>query len=123
MNTWHATGRLTRDPELRFTQKSTAFVKFGLAVNTRYTVDGERKEKVCFIDCTVWGKSGETFSRHFNKGDAVTISGRLDLEQWESSDGVKHSKHAVNVEQWEFAMGSSSSEPRTAKATTSEDDF
>lgn len=122
MNVWHATGRLTRDPEQRYTQSGTALVKFGLAVNHRYTVDGEKREKVCFIDCTVWGKSGETFAKHFEKGDAVTLTGRLDLEQWEAQDGTKRSKHSITVEQWEFPQGSSA--PKTTKAAQDiPDDF
>ncbi len=120
MNIWIATGRLTRDVELRYTQSGTALGKFGLAVNHRYTVNGERKEKVCFVDCTVWGKSAETFAKHFEKGDAVTITGRLDLEQWEASDGTKRSKHSVTIDQWEFPLSST----RTPKATdTDPEDF
>lgn len=115
MNVWHATGRLTRDVELRYTQSGTAIAKLGLAVNHRYVVDGEKREKVCFIDCTVWGKSGEAFSKHFSKGDAVTITGRLDLEQWDDRDGNKRSKHVINVNDWEFPQGSSST-PKAAKA-------
>lgn len=107
MNVWHATGRLTRDVELRYTASGTAFAKFGLAVNHRYKVDGEQREKVCFIDCTVWANSAEAFAKHFEKGDAVTITGRLDLEQWEAQDGTKRSKHSVNVSDWEFPQGSS----------------
>ena len=121
MNIWAATGRLTRDVELRFTQGGTALGKFGLAVNRRYVVNGERKEEVCFIDCTIWGKSAETFVKHFEKGDAVTISGRLNFDQWDDKDGQKRSKHSVTIDQWEFPLSLPSRNEAAPKAAASDD--
>ena len=112
MNQWNATGRLTRDVELRYTQGGTALAKFGLAVNHRYTSNGEKKEEVCFIDCVVWGKSAEAFAKWFGSGHPVTITGRLKYEQWDDKDGQKRSKHVVTVEQWEFPLSSPSETPK-----------
>lgn len=123
MNVWHATGRLTRDVELRYTADRTALGKFGIAVNHRYTVDGERREKVCFIDCTVWGKSAETFAKYFEKGNAVTITARLDLERWEDKAGQKRSKHSVTIDQWEFPLSSPSETQPDKAAEDAPDDF
>ena len=95
-------GRLTRDPELRYTSGGAAVCNFGLAINRRWkSKEGEQKEEVCFVDCTVWQKRGELVAEHFRRGDPIFVEGHLELQQWEK-DGERRSKHVVVVDGFEF---------------------
>ena len=96
-------GNLTRDPQLSYTQANTAVCKFGLAVNHRWKDrDGGARDEVCFVDCTVFGKAGETFNQYMAKGRSVLVEGRLHLNQWTTPEGEKRSKHEVIVENFTF---------------------
>ncbi len=96
-------GNLTRDPRLSYTANNTPVADFGLAVNRRWRgQDGQMKEEVMFIDCSVFGKSAETFSQYMAKGRPVLVEGRLQLQQWQTQEGQKRSKHAVIVENFRF---------------------
>ncbi len=99
-------GNLTRDPQLSFTPANTALCKFGLATNRKWKDrDGNMKEDVCFVDCTVFGRSAETFNQYMSKGRSVLVEGRLQLDQWTSPEGEKRSKHEVIVENFTFLGG------------------
>ncbi len=87
-------GNLTRDPEMRYTSGGTAVCTLGLAVNHKYSSNGEMKEEVCFVDITVWGKQAENCNQYLSKGRPVLVDGRLQLQSWES-EGGKRSKHVV----------------------------
>lgn len=96
-------GNLTRDPELSYTPSNVAVCKFGMATNhKRKDKEGNMKEEVCFIDCTLFGRSGETFKQYMGKGRSVLVEGRLEFQQWTSKDGDKKSKHAVIVDNFTF---------------------
>jgi single-strand DNA-binding protein len=83
-------GNLTRDPELRYIPSGTAVAKFGLAVNRDYVdkQSGDKKESVCFVDITVWGKQAETCNQYLTKGRPVFIEGRLEFSSWETKEVV-----------------------------------
>ena len=98
-------GNLTRDPELRYIPSGTALAKFGLAVNEKFKSGDEWKEKVAFIDITVWGKQAENCSEYLSKGRSVAIDGRLTFSQWETDDGQKRSKLEVTAEKVVFLGG------------------
>jgi single-strand DNA-binding protein len=98
-------GNLTKDCDLAYTANGTAICKLGLAVNRRWTQDGQQKEDVTFIDCTAWGKTGEALAKYLKKGRPVFIEGRLKLEQWETKEGAKRSKLGVVVEGFQFIDG------------------
>ena len=75
-------GRLTRDPELRYTGSGTAVCNFSLAVEREYkNKDGDKD--VDFIDIVVWRKQAETVADHLNKGRLVAVEGRLQIRNWE----------------------------------------
>lgn len=103
-------GRLTRDPELRYTPKGTAVADLSMAIN-RYRSGGdggERTEETTFVDVTLWGKQAETANQYLNKGREVFIEGRLQLDSWEDkSSGQKRSKLKVVGESMQF-VGSAS---------------
>jgi len=94
-------GRLSRDTELRYTQSGDAVCSFGLAINHKFKQDEELKESVCFVDITVWSKSGEACAQHLNKGSQVFIEGRLNYQTWEK-DGQKRSKLEVVASNVQF---------------------
>lgn len=94
-------GRLTRDPELRYTPGGTAVTSFGLAVNNRRKVGEEWKEEPCFVDIKVFGRMAETTSEFLSKGRQVAIEGRLSYSKWEK-DGQTRTKLEVTANNVQF---------------------
>lgn len=91
------TGRLTDDPELRYTNQGTAVVAFRLAVNRQFrNQDGNRDAD--FINCVVWRKSAENFANFTHKGSLVGIDGRLSTRNYENKQGQKVYVTEVTVE-------------------------
>lgn len=81
-------GRLTRDPELRYTQSQIPVASFTLAVDRDRTLqDGSRETD--FIDCVAWRSTAEFVSKYFSKGSMAVASGRLQLRDWTDRDGNK----------------------------------
>ena len=103
-------GNLTRDVEVRFTTGGTAVGQFGLAVNETYTQNNEKKERVTFIDVTVFGKQAEHCGNYLSKGKLCLIQGRLQLDQWDDKEsGQKRSKLKVVAERVQFLSPASGS--------------
>jgi len=94
-------GRLTRDPELRYTPGGTAVTTLGLAVNNRYKQGEEWKEEACFVDVTVFGRQAETSSEYLAKGSQALIEGRLNFRKWEK-DGQTRTKLDVVASRVQF---------------------
>jgi single-strand DNA-binding protein len=95
-------GHLTRDPELR-NLTNTTVCDFSLAVNRQWKDDqGEIREEVLFIDCSAFGRTGQTIGENLTKGRPIHVDGRLKLDQWEQEDGQRRSKIRVVVEQFRF---------------------
>ena len=96
-------GNLTRDPQLSYLPSQTPVVEIGLAVNHRYKgQDGQTHDKVCFIDCRMFGRRAEILNQYVRKGQPLMVEGRLELDQWEAQDGSKRSKHRVFIENFTF---------------------
>jgi len=91
-------GNLTRDIEIRYSQNGSAIAKTGIATSRKFTSNGVKKEEVCFVDLTFFGRSGEIANQYLHKGSKVMIEGRLLFEQWNDQNEQKHSKHSVIVE-------------------------
>lgn len=99
-------GNLTRDPQLSYTPANTAVCKFGIATNHKWKDrEGNPREEVCFVDCTVFGKGGEVFNQYMKKGNPALVEGRLKLDQWTTPEGDKRSKHEVIVDNFTFLGG------------------
>ncbi len=99
-------GNLTRDPQLSYTPSNTAVCKFGIATNRKWRDrDGNTREDVCFVDCTLFGRGGETFNQYMAKGRTVLVEGRLQLNRWTTPEGDKRSKHEVLVDNFTFLGG------------------
>lgn len=75
-------GRLTKDPELRYTQANTAVTSFSLAVNRRYAKQGEESQ-ADFFNVVAWNKTAEFCNNYFKKGQQVAVSGRLQTRNYE----------------------------------------
>jgi single-strand DNA-binding protein len=97
-------GRLTRDPELRYTPQGTAVSDIGVAVNREYTVGSEKRKETAFVDVTAWGRQAEVICEYLRKGAPVFIEGRLHFESWEQ-EGQKRSKLKVVLENFQFIGG------------------
>lgn len=78
MNKVILTGRLTRDPELRYTANNKAVCDFTIATNRPVVRDGERVAD--FINCRVWGKTAENLTKYQNKGNLIAVIGRMQVD-------------------------------------------
>lgn len=96
-------GRLTRDPEVRYSQgeKPTAIGKYTLAVDRRYKRDGEPSAD--FINCIAFGKLGEFAEKYLRKGTKIAVTGRIQTGSYTNKDSVKIYTTDVVVEEQEFA--------------------
>lgn len=95
-------GRLTRDPELRYTQNGKAVATFGFAVNREYLSKGEKKEETCYLNMVVWGKQAEICAEYLKKGNLIFVEGSLTYRSWETEDNEKRSVIEVRVEKFQF---------------------
>ena len=96
-------GRLTRDPEVRYTQtNNTVVASFSLAVNRRFAKQGEERQ-ADFINIVAWSKLGEFCSKYFKKGQQVGIIGRIQTRTWDDDQGQKHYVTEVVAEEAYFA--------------------
>jgi single-strand DNA-binding protein len=94
-------GRLTKDPELRYTQSGTAVASFTLAVNRRFSnQSGDREAD--FINCVAWQKSAEFVANYFRKGQQMALEGRLQVRSYDGNDGQRRWVTEVVAEQIEF---------------------
>lgn len=100
-------GRLTRDPEVRYTPSGTAIAQLGLAIGRKYKdQSGQLKEDTTFVDIDVFGRQAETAGQYLAKGRTVLIEGRLQLDQWEDkTSGQKRSKLKVVGNRVQFLGG------------------
>ncbi|MBI4586518.1 MAG: single-stranded DNA-binding protein [Planctomycetes bacterium] len=99
-------GRLTRDPELRYTPQGIPVSDLGLAVNREYGIGTERRKETLFIDVTVWRKQAELCCQYLKKGNPIFIEGRLSMDSWEGQDGQRRVRYRVIAENFQF-LGSS----------------
>ena len=106
-------GRLTRDPEVRYSQgaEPLAVARYSLAVNKRFKRQGEPDAD--FIPCVAFGKNGEFTERYFRKGQMVSVVGRLQVRNWEDNEGKKRVTTEVVVEEQYFAESKNKSEEKT----------
>ena len=96
-------GRLTKDPEVRYTQNTNTLVaSFSLAVNRRFAKQGEERQ-ADFINVVAWSKTGEFCSKYFKKGQQVGVIGRIQTRNWEDENNQKHYITEVVAEEAYFA--------------------
>ena len=95
-------GRLTRDPELRYTQSQTPVASFTLAVDRDFGGRDGGERQTDFIDCVAWRSTAEFVSKYFQKGSMAVASGRLQLRDWTDRDGNKRRSAEVVVDNMYF---------------------
>lgn len=91
-------GRLTRDPELRQTQSGTAVACFSLAVDRDFSDKSTGQRPTDFIDIVAWRNTAEFVSKYFSKGRMAVVEGRLQIRDWEDSNGNKRRSAEVVAE-------------------------
>ena len=99
-------GRLTRDPDIRYTQpnsaqEQTCTARYSLAVNRRFNRDGE--QKVDFISCVAFGRQAEFAEKYLRKGTKIALTGRIQTGSYTNRDGQKVYTTDVVIEEQEFA--------------------
>lgn len=101
-------GRLTKDPEVRYSQGSEplAVARYSLAINRRFKRQGEPDAD--FINCVSFGKAGEFAEKYFKKGQMVSVVGRLQVRSWDDNEGKKRWSTDVVVEEQYFAESKAS---------------
>lgn len=96
-------GRLTKDPDVRYTQSTnTQVTSFTLAVNRRFAKQGEERQ-ADFINIVAWNKTAEFVSEYFKKGQQVGIIGRIQTRNYDDEQGIKHYVTEVIAEEVYFA--------------------
>ena len=107
-------GRLTRDPDVRYSsgENSLAIARYTLAVDRRFRRDGEATAD--FISCVVFGKSAEFAEKYFRQGIRITVSGRIQTGSYTNKDGVKVYTTEVVIEEQEFAESKAASDNASA---------
>ena len=102
-------GRLTRDPEVRYSQgdNATAVARYTLAVDRRFNRNND-EQTADFINCVAFGKSGEFAEKYLHKGTKIAITGRIQTGSYTNKDGVKVYTTDVVVEDQEFAESKNS---------------
>jgi len=114
-------GNLTRDPELRRTPSGSTLTSFGLAVNESYKdKEGQAVERALFIDVVTWGRQAESCAEYMKKGSPVLVEGKLRLEQWETEEKQKRSKHTVQATRVAFIGRREKSEKAPERPTEEE---
>lgn len=108
-------GRLTRDPDVRYSQTgegSMAVARYTLAVDRRIKKDGEQSAD--FISCVAFGRSGEFAEKYLHQGTKIAITGRIQTGSYTNKEGIKVYTTDVVVEEQEFAESKSASSGSTA---------
>ncbi|WP_214795221.1 MULTISPECIES: single-stranded DNA-binding protein [unclassified Exiguobacterium] len=118
-------GRLTRDPEMRYTQSGIAVARFTLACDRPFGGQDGKKE-TDFIDCTVWRKQAENVAQYLKKGNMAGVDGRLQISSYEGQDGQKRQRAEVVADSVRFlepkGQGQSSA-PSQSKTANDHDAF
>ena len=115
MNKVSLTGRLTRDPDIRYSQgeKQMVIARFTLAVNRRFHKDGEQQAD--FINCVCFGKTAEMVEKYFRQGMKMDLTGRIQTGSYTNKDGVKVYTTDVFVEELEFGESKRASGGESAR--------
>ena len=103
-------GRLTRDPELRYTQSQTPVASFTLAVDRDFSSRDTGERQTDFIDCVAWRSTAEFVSKYFQKGSMAAVSGRLQIRDWTDREGGKRRSAEVVVDNVYFGESKRSRE-------------
>ncbi|PKM74137.1 MAG: single-stranded DNA-binding protein [Firmicutes bacterium HGW-Firmicutes-16] len=121
-------GRLTRDPELRYTPSGTPVASFTLAVDRDFAPKDSGEKQTDFIDIVAWRQTGEFVSKYFTKGSMAVVSGRLQIHEWQDKEGNKRRSAEIVADNVYFGdskrrEGSDSSTHNSSAPRSNEGDF
>ena len=91
-------GRLTRDPEVRYTQSQLPVASFTVAVDRDYSGRDGGERQTDFIDCVAWRQTAEFVGKYFKKGSMAVVSGRLQIRDWTDREGGKRRSAEIVVD-------------------------
>ena len=115
-------GRLTKDPELKFTPgKGTAVCTFNLAVNRRQSKSGNEQQTADFIPIVVWGKVAESVANYMAKGRQICVIGRLQIRNYTDKSGNKRYTTEVVANQCQF-LGSKNENGNSQRSQNRQND-
>ncbi|MCS7185214.1 MAG: single-stranded DNA-binding protein [bacterium] len=98
INRVQISGRVVREPELKYTPKGLAVLRFDIAVNRRYKdISGEWKDDTVFVRVNAWRELAERVAKRVGKGTPIYVEGRLKNAEWTSKEGVKRSRIEVEA--------------------------
>ena len=101
-------GRLTAKPELKYTQSNTAYTRFSVATNRRVrNAEGQWENGADFINVVAWQKNAENIAKFFDKGNMISLEGRIQTGSYDDRDGNKKYTTDVVVETFEFVESKS----------------
>ena len=114
-------GRLTKDPEVRYTQgeNATAVARYSLAVDRKFKKEGEQTAD--FINCVAFGKNGEFAEKYLRKGVKISIVGKIQTGNYTNNEGVKVYTTDVVVEEHEFCESKATQSEQVTSQATSKD--
>lgn len=110
-------GRITKDPDLRYTSSGSAVTTFTLAVNRNFTnADGNREAD--FINCVIWRKPAETLANYARKGTLLGVVGRIQTRSYDNQQGQKVYVTEIVVENFQLLESRSQNEQRSAEGAS-----
>ena len=119
MNSVQLIGRLTKDPEVRYTDGGASIARFSIAVDRRFKQEGG--ESADFINCVAFGKTAEFIEKYFTKGKKIALTGRIQTGNYTNKDGQKVYTTDVVVETTEFVESKSVSGANETSPSRSDD--
>jgi single-strand DNA-binding protein len=120
MNQVFLIGRLTKDPELKYSQSGKAFCRFSLAVTKEFN-----RNETDFFDCVAWNKTAEIMAEYLKKGKKIVIQGRLETGNYEK-DGKNIKTYSIIIDKFEFLDSSGKNDnhlPNDSDEIIENDDF
>lgn len=115
-------GRLTRDPELKYTQSGLAVTRFTLAVERSFAGQDGKKE-TDFIDCVLWRKQAENAAKYLSKGSLAGGTGRLQISSFDDKEGNRRTRAEVVLDTVKFLDSKGSGEKKSDSNTDDTDPF
>lgn len=113
MNYVSLLGRLTKDPELKYTSGGKPFCRFSIAVTREFN-----REEADFINCVAWDKRAENIAEYFRKGKRILVAGRLMTGSYDGKDGQKVYTTDVVVDKFEFIEPSNNSGGQSSNSSS-----
>ena len=123
MNKWTGIGRLSKDPDIRYStgEKSTAVARFTLATDRKFKKDGEPTAD--FINCIAFGKTAEVIEKWVHKGTKIAVIGHIQTGSYTNKDGQKVYTTDVMIEEVEFCESKGNNNSNQSAPQESNDNF